>query len=454
MMQTDAPLMVSISGIRGISGKSLTPDIIQTYISAFGNVVNGKRIVVGRDSRSSGPAVLNIVSGVLMMQGYEVIDLGLCTTPTCQVMTEHLNADAGIVITASHNPAEWNGLKFIDANGLFFSPEKCRRMFAMAETDTPTFADWSNQGQIRSETDSDRIHIEKILNLDYIQSDRIRKREFTVVVDVINGAGANLLPTLLADLGCNVIVINGDVNGRFNHTPEPVPANLTQLCDAVQEVGADFGIAVDPDADRCVFVDHTGTPIGEEYTLVIATKFMLHHKLGMVVKNMSTTLALDDVANYYNCKVYESAVGEINVANKMIEMNAVIGGEGNGGVMLPDIHIGRDSAVAAAMVIAALVEFDESLAGMRASLPQYEIVKKKLPLDGMDPDVVIDSLARQSADLKISRLDGLKIYGDTWWVHLRKSNTEPIVRVIAEAKTAAEAAEMCDLYMEKIRALN
>lgn len=441
--------MVTISGVRGVVGESLTPEVIVKYISAFAQVIDGKKIVVGSDSRVSGPFVKSIVLGTLVAKGYNVVDLGVVPTPTVQIMTEKLEADAGLVITASHNPVEWNGLKFIDSDGLFLSPEKCEQMFALADSSFSN-SDWKNLGEISTYADANADHINIIKELDYVNVDHIKQKKFRVALDTINGAGCSIMGKLLEELGCEVHQINGEATGVFNHTPEPVPQNLGQLAEHVVKTNADLGIAVDPDVDRCVFINEHGKPIGEEYTLAIVTKFILDKKLGMVVKNMSTTMALNDIASYYNCQVYEAAVGEINVANKMKEMNAVIGGEGNGGVMLPDVHIGRDAPIAAALVLAALSEFGGSLSELKASLPQYEIVKKKISIEGKNPDAVIASLTKKFSDKKTSDIDGLKIYGKNWWVHLRKSNTEPIMRVIAEAPSEAEAEQICNEYMEMI----
>ncbi len=432
--------MVTISGVRGVVGETLTPELIVKYIQSFATVVEGKKIVLGSDSRVSGPFVKQVVIGTLLAKGCDVIDIGIVPTPTVQLLTMQLKADAGLVLTASHNPIEWNGLKFIDRDGLFFSPNKCEQLFKNAEKSSE-YSKWPSLGTLNMYSKANADHIQTILNLPYIDIERVRAKKYRIALDTINGAGCEIMVDLLEQLGCEVLPINNEATGIFAHTPEPIPENLTQLSKHVIQTKADFGIAVDPDVDRCVLINELGQPLGEEYTLAIVTKFILSKKLGMVVKNMSTTMALDEIASYYNCQVYEAAVGEINV---------VIGGEGNGGIMLPEIHIGRDAPVAAALVLAALTESDCTISELKASLPQYEIVKKKVTIEGKNPDQIINQIATQFANSKTSQIDGLKIYGDKWWVHLRKSNTEPIMRIIAESKTVSQSDEICNRFITLI----
>ena len=446
-------LMVSVSGVRGIIGESLTPELIVKYISAFATYMNGKKVVIGTDSRVSHPFVKSIVNGVFVASGYEVIDCGIVPTPTVQYITEIENADCGLIITASHNPIEWNGLKFVNSNGLFLTPVQCKEMFALADTLASSYKSWDSIGKVVPYTSAAQKHIDAIFNLEYIHPEKVKEKRYKVALDTVNGAGGTIMKSLLEQLGCEVVGLNLEATGIFAHTPEPVPENLGDLCAFVVEQKADFGIAVDPDVDRCVLVNEHGEPLGEEYTLGIAVKFMLQKKLGAVVKNLSSSRLIDDLARYYNCPVHSAAVGEINVAEKMIAENAVIGGEGNGGVMLPDIHIGRDAPIAAALVLQALAEFGGRLSELKATLPQYEIVKLKAPLEGIDADKVISHFKTKYAHEQLNEIDGLKIDAKEWWIHLRKSNTEPIIRVIGEAPTKEETLNICQQFLDEIKSL-
>ncbi|MCB0279973.1 MAG: phosphoglucosamine mutase [Calditrichaeota bacterium] len=447
-------LMVSVSGVRGVIGETLTPSVIIRYISAFAQLINGKKIVIGSDSRVSREIVKMLASSTLMNYGYTVIDLGIVPTPTVQFLTEQLEADAGLVITASHNPLEWNGLKFIDSNGLFLSPKKCEQLFKLADTGQFNYKGWDQIGKLETYSEAATDHINAILKLSLVDKKLIRSKEFKVVLDTVNGAGGRIMNQLLTELGCTIIHINAEETGMFAHTPEPIPENLKDLAERVKNEAADFGIAVDPDVDRCVFINEHGQAIGEEYTLAMAVKLVLSKKLGHVVKNMSSSRAIDDIAKYYNCLAYETAVGEINVANKMIEINAVIGGEGNGGVMLPEIHIGRDAPVAAALALQFMAEMNKPLSEIKADLPHYEICKLKAPIDTVDPDKVIDYFKTQYQKEKLNDTDGLKISTQDWWVHLRKSNTEPIIRVIAEAENMEIAEKIARQFMDEIKSLS
>lgn len=446
-------LMVSISGIRGEVGTTLTPQVIQKYILAFGAYLKGGTVVVGRDSRVSGLFVLDIVRGCLVASGCRVIDIGIVATPTVQMAVEYYNASGGIAITASHNPIQWNGLKFIDNDGRFLNPEKAEKVYRMADDGILTLKEWSGLGSVETDRDANRRHIEDIKKLSYIDLEVLRKRKFRVALDTVNGAGGTIIPDLLEDLGCEVFAINQEPSGHFAHTPEPLPENLNQLAEAVQKNKADVGFAIDPDADRCAIVDNEGNPIGEEYTLVFAVKLILSKKMGRVAVNMSTSRASEDIAKYYNCMFVRSKVGEINVAEKMKEIEAIIGGEGNGGVILPELHTGRDAPVAVALTLQHLLEFGGSLKELHQSMPQYTIVKQKVNIEGMNPDQVLETMSKKYEDQQIDLLDGVKIDFPESWVHLRKSNTEPIVRVITEAQSENQARELADRFMSEIKSL-
>jgi len=446
-------LMVSISGLRGEIGTTLTPQVVEKYTLAFAKYINGGKVVVGRDSRVSGPLISDIVKGCLVASGCEVIDIGIVTTPTVELEIVHHKAAGGIAITASHNPIQWNGLKFMASDGRFLPPEAAGQVYAMADRGEMALKSWDQLGTVIPDDQAIRRHIEKVLNISYLDVDAIRKRHFKVAVDTVNGAGGVIIPQLLKELGCEVTAINQEPNGRFAHTPEPLPENLTQLSETVRKVKADVGFAVDPDVDRCAIVDNEGNPIGEEYTLVIAAKLVFSKTLGRMVINMSTSRASEDIAKYYNCMVVRSKVGEINVAEKMKEIDAIIGGEGNGGVILPEVHVGRDAPVAVALTLQALLEHGGTMKELKASLPQYEMVKKKVSIAGLDPDHILDTLKEKYKDYDINTLDGLKIDFEHSWVHLRKSNTEPIMRVIAEAPTLKEAEALADKFIAEIQSI-
>jgi phosphomannomutase len=446
-------LMVSISGIRGIVGESLTPAVIEKFSLALGTFLKQGTVIVGGDSRTSGSAIRNIVKGCLQATGCQVVDVGIVPTPTVQMEILRQQAAGGVAITASHNPAEWNGLKFMDANGHFMSPAKAQAIYALAEEEKFDLKDWEHIGGEFTDSAANEMHIKAVLELPFIDIRSLRRRKFKIVVDCVNGAGGLIIPLLAEKLGCSVHVINGEANGRFAHIPEPLPENLNQLSAAVKTMQADVGFAVDPDVDRCALVDNTGHPIGEEYTLALAVKFLLGKKLGPVVVNMSTSRAAEDIAKYYNCPFFRSKVGEINVVEEMVARDAVIGGEGNGGVILPDVHLGRDALVAVALCLQHLLESGQSINDLVASLPQYQMVKSKIELGETNPDRIINKLIAQFPPEKINQLDGLKIDERDYWVHLRKSNTEPIIRIIAEARTKKEAEKIVAEYSKRIKTL-
>jgi phosphomannomutase len=446
--------MVSISGVRGIVGDSLTPDVIQKYALAFGTLMNKSPIIVGRDSRTSGPFISNLLKGCLQSTGCDVIDIGIVPTPTVQMEILHHKAAGGVAVTASHNPSQWNGLKFMDGNGRFLSPEKAAQVYELADRSEFSNKDWKHVGAETIDTGANKRHLQAILDLPFIHVSAIKKQKFTVAVDCVNGAGGLIIPQLLKKLGCTIIPINEEPNGKFAHTPEPLPENLGQLKKAVKESKADIGFAVDPDVDRCAIVDNNGKSIGEEYTLALAVKFYLSKKLGPVVVNMSTSRACEDIAKYYNCPFMRSKVGEINVVEEMISQDAIIGGEGNGGVILPELHLGRDAPLAVAITLQSLLEFEGTISDLVQSLPGYHMVKDKINIEGKNPDQIIKKLIDKFSSKKVNLLDGLKIDEDDFWVHLRKSNTEPIIRIIAEAKSHKEAKSIVEEYTTTINKLS
>jgi len=459
-------LMVSISGIRGIIGESLTPEAIVRYTAAFGEYCRRKspgasRVVVGRDGRITGEAVATIVSSTLRTKGVDVLDIGICPTPTVQLAVEHGRASGGIAVTASHNPIQWNGLKFMAASGMFLDAQENQEMWGLAEHGGP-YASWDALGSCTRDDSWLQKHIDAVLSLDFLHIERIRDRRLRVVLDCVNAAGGLIVPSLLERLGCDVIPMNCDVSGIFAHTPEPIPENLTDLAARVRAEKADVGIAVDPDVDRLVLITEKGEPYIEEYTIATVVEFVLSRLDGKkggtapkVVVNLSTTRAVDDIARSHGAEVIRTPVGEINVAKRMKALGAVVGGEGSGGVILPDVHLGRDAIVGIALVLQLLAESGGTLSGLKARLPQYSIAKGKVELSGTSPDDLLRRIAEAHArDGRMNTDDGLKIDFPDHWVHLRKSNTEPIVRVIAEARTPERATEVVNAFRTEVFALS
>lgn len=451
------PLMVSISGIRGIIGESLTPEMIVKYVSAFAEYSKFGTVVIGRDGRITGNALSEIVASILRLSGGNVIDIGIVPTPTVQIAIEKLKASGGIAITASHNPIEWNGLKFLSSSGLFLNAEENLAFWKIANTGSPRYVSWNHIGTYSQDSSMIDFHIKSILSLPYINIEKIRKRNYKIILDCVNSAGGNIVPKLLKEFGCSIVELNCDVSGVFAHTPEPIPENLTQLCDAVKKYKADFGIAVDPDVDRLVLIDEKGEPYSEEYTIATVVKFILSKEKPNqhVVINLSTTRAVDDIAAKFSANVFRTPVGEINVATKMKELGAIIGGEGSGGVILPKIHIGRDAPIGIALILQMLAEFNGTLSELKLTLPQYSIVKGKVNVTSIDSDTAFRRIQQlYSNEGKVNTSDGVKIDFATSWIHLRKSNTEPIVRIIAEAPTKIEAEALVTKFTNEIKNIN
>lgn len=455
------PLIRSISGLRGTIGDSLTPDVVVAYSAAFARYCGGGTVVVGRDGRPSGSWIEELVIGTLRSCGVNAEVLGLAPTPTVQLAAEKSDASGGISITASHNPSEWNGLKFLNSDGIFLGPDECAEFFALVDAGTVPLAGWMASGRIRLATDTITRHVELALALPFVDVAALSARRFKVVVDAVNASGSHIVPQLLERCGCDVVPLFCDASGLFPHTPEPLPENLTQLSDAVRAHRADIGIAVDPDADRLVLIDERGEAFGEEYTITQAAEFMLAFARRAdasadlsVVVNLSTTRAIDDVAARHGARVVRTAVGEINVALEMKRIGAIIGGEGSGGVILPALHYGRDSLAGIVITLAHLNAHGGTMSSLRSSLPAYEIVKKKAQLaHGVSPSSALEKIALHHAGgARLSTIDGLRLDFDRSWVHMRASNTEPIVRVIAEAPTRDEAEALATRYMTLVTA--
>jgi len=442
--------MVSVSGIRGIIGNGLDPQTIVKYTSAYADFCGKGKIILGSDGRISGEMVRNLVVGTLTAKGNDVIDIGVCPTPTVLFNVKNLKAAGGIQISASHNPNEWNALKLLNKQGEFMSPEENKNMISLLDETEKNYVGWDKLGKVIKYEKGLADHINAVLKMDYINVAKIRKRKFKVLLDCVNGAGAYSMPQFLERLGCKVFTINSEKSGIFPRLPEPIPENLKATMRAVKKHKADIGIVVDPDVDRLVLITEKGEPFSEENTITQAVKFYLSKKKGNAVVNLSTTRAVDDVAAQNGCKVFRSPVGEANVVKKMKEVKAVIGGEGSGGVIVPKVNFGRDALVGSAIMLQHLFEFGGKMSELKKSLPQYFIAKKKIELGSMNPDDVIKRLVEKYKDEKINLEDGLRIDFDDHWAHFRKSNTEPIIRCIVEAKSKKSADELAENYFKEI----
>ena len=445
--------MVSISGIRGIVGDGLDPNVLVKYTSAYADFIRKGTVVVGRDARITGDMVQEIVVGTLIAKGINVVEIGIVPTPTVQYTVKTLKAQGGIAISASHNPNEWNALKLLNSTGQFMSPEENEEMKKLIEKSVDSFVSWDKIGKRKKYDAALKKHVEDTLSLKYINKAKIKRRKFKVVVDCVNGAGVYVVPQMLKELGCKVIEINCQKSGVFPRLPEPIPENLTKTMKAVKKERADLGIVVDPDVDRLVLITDKGKPFGEENTITQAIKFILSKKKGNVVVNLSTTRAVDDVAHKFGAKVYRSPVGEANVVKEMKAVKAVIGGEGSGGVIYPALHYGRDALVGIAITLQHLIEFKDKMSELKDELPQYSIVKKKIDLGDINPDKVIEKLVKRYGAEKVNTDDGLRIDFVNHWVHFRKSNTEPIIRIIVEGESQKEAEVLADKYFNDIKEL-
>jgi len=427
-------LIRSASGLRGIAKDHFTPELIDKYISAFITTQNIKSCVIGRDGRPSGKQISQCVIDSFHKNGINVENCGLATTPTMQVMTEKEHYDGGIVITASHNPSEFNGLKFLQSDGTFLSPEQCEELFKAVDQNV-SIVQPDSLGVVSDYSTANEEHIEKVLAAMCIDTDNIRKNKFKVVIDCVNGAGSFILPMLCEKLGCEVITINCNGNGDFTRTPEPLAENLNELEKKVINVGADVGFATDPDGDRLSIISNKGNAIGEEYTLVLAVKNYLNYQKSIVATNLSTSMMLESIAN----ETIRTKIGEAHVVQKMNELNIPIGGEGNGGVILKEVHLGRDSLVAISMILSLLSSSGKSISDEISNIPQYLMIKDKILIDDK---IDFDSLETIFDCNEINKIDGIKFIWPNKWIHIRKSNTEPIIRIFAEAKNQDEVNEL------------
>jgi phosphomannomutase len=456
-------LIKSISGIRGtIGGKpgdTLSPLDIVKFTSAFGSWLvektGNKKVVIGRDARISGPVVNNLVVNTLLALGIDVIDLGLSTTPTVEIAVVLEKAAGGIIITASHNPKEWNALKLLNSQGEFISGEDGAEVLEKAAKADFSYATVEKLGNYVTNDSYLQKHIDAILAHELVQVDKIQAKKFRIVVDAINSTGAIFVPALLKALGvkeADIILLNGEVNGKFAHNPEPLPQNLSQLANEVNKSGAHLGIAVDPDVDRLVLVCEDGSMFGEEYTLVAVADYVLGKRKGNTVSNLSSSRALKDVTIRHGGTYYPSSVGEVNVVKKMKEVNAVIGGEGNGGIIMPDMHYGRDALIGIALFLSFMAENGKTVKQIRGTYPDYFISKNKIEFEsGIDLEAVFELLKKKYKSQPLNTEDGLRIEFDNDWVHLRSSNTEPIIRVIAESNFETTARNIATRLIHDIR---
>ena len=429
--------MMSVSGVRGLLGGDMNPEVASRFTAAFARDLGGGIVVVGRDSRPSGPCLADAVNATLRFAGSAVVDLGIVSTPTVEIMVTELGAAGGIIITASHNGPEWNALKFLGPGGEFLGAAEMERVIELARSGEPLHAAPDEMGALRRDESADAVHIKKILELPVIDREAVSAAGFTAAVDCVNGAGSRIVPALLGTLGVEVIELNTDTDKPFPHNPEPRPEHLGDLASAVASSGADIGFACDPDADRLVLVDETGTVLSEELTLAVAADFVLSRRKGPIVANMSTSRLLDWVGGKHGVEVHRTKVGEANVIAGMKEAGAVIGGEGNGGVIYPDLHYGRDAMVGIALVLQLLAGSGAGLGETVSRMPEYHIIKEKIPFRG-DLSAVEAALSGEF-DGTIDATDGIRIDMDEGWIHVRASNTEPVVRIIAEAPSPDKA---------------
>ena len=458
-------LIKSISGIRGTiggkPGEGLSALDIVKFTSAYATFIrsnttkNSNTIVVGRDARISGPMVEQLVCGTLISMGFDVINIGLASTPTTEIAVVEENACGGIILTASHNPRQWNALKLLDEKGEFLNDRQGKEVLSIAEREDFFYADIDNIGTVLNNQTYNLKHIEKVLKLNLVDTEAIKNANFTVAVDAVNSVGGVIIPQLLKALGVkNIVELNCEATGKFAHTPEPLPENLTQISELMRQGGIDVGFVVDPDVDRLAIVMENGEMFVEEYTLVAVADYILSHTPGSTVSNLSSSRALRDVTNFHNCSYSAAAVGEVNVVAKMKETNAIIGGEGNGGVIYPEAHYGRDALVGVALFLSLLAKSGKTVSQLKATYPQYAIAKNKIELTPeIDVDKILVAMKEKYANENITDIDGVKIDFADSWVHLRKSNTEPIIRIYSEAHSMQEADKLADDIKEVIKSL-
>ena len=456
-------LIKSISGIRGTiggkAGEGLTPLDIVRFTSSYAKFISNQKhdskvIVIGRDARISGEMLTNIVSGTLIGCGFNVLDIGLSTTPTVEVTVQNESAAGGIILTASHNPKQWNALKLLNNRGEFISADDGELILQYASLDDFVFSDINQIGSYKFDDSFNNKHIDDVLGLDLVDVELIKSKNFKVVLDAVNSTGGFIIPRLLEKLGVECVKLYCEPNGQFPHNPEPLPENLYEISKKVVESQSDFGIVVDPDVDRLAFVCEDGSMFGEEYTLVSVADFVLSKKSGNTVSNLSSTRALSDITKKHNGDYFASAVGEVNVVDMMKLNNAIIGGEGNGGIIYPELHYGRDALVGIALFLTQLAEKNLSCLSLRNSYPNYFISKNKIDLD---PSInilnIFEQLAVKFSKYKTNTIDGLKIDFEDGWVHLRKSNTEQIIRVYSESNSKINSDKMAEKFISEIKNL-
>ncbi|GAB4509038.1 MAG: phosphoglucosamine mutase [Allomuricauda sp.] len=455
-------LIKSISGIRGTIGgrtnDNLTPVDAVKFAAAYGTWLQSYaakdklKVVIGRDARLSGEMIQNLAVSTLVGLGIDVIDLGLSTTPTVEIAVPLEKADGGIILTASHNPKQWNALKLLNEKGEFLDAEQGAKILALAEKEDFEFAEVDDLGEIIKNDSYIDIHIDEVLELPLVDAETIKKANFKVVVDGVNSTGGIAIPKLLEELGVEVVKLYCDPTGHFPHNPEPLKEHLGDICKKVVEEKADFGIVVDPDVDRLAFISNDGEMFGEEYTLVACADYVLSKTKGNTVSNLSSSRALRDITEKHGSTYEAAAVGEVNVVTKMKANNAIIGGEGNGGIIYPESHYGRDALVGTALFLMLMAERGGTVAELRASYPSYFMSKKKIALTpDLDVDALLEAMHRKYKDEEVSTIDGVKIDFPENWVHLRKSNTEPIIRIYTEAKSQAEADGLADRIIGEIK---
>ena len=443
-------LMRSVSGIRGIVGPAFSPSLIVNYVNAFVQLTKAKKVIIGRDTRPTGVMIENLVASACAASGAEAVILGIASTPTVEMEVIKSGSGGGIIITASHNPIEWNALKFLTHEGIFLDEGQVKDLFALVDNNRFDWKDHSQVLPVSYRKGSDERHIKAVLALPFIQAKRIRAKKFRIAYDAVNGAGSLIIPKLLKALGCKIEAINVEPNGIFPHGAEPTPENLAQLEKVVARKKCHAGFATDPDADRCAIVSNTGKALGEEYTLALATMLVLEHKKGPVAINLSTSRMIDDIAAKHGVPVLRTKVGEINVTVGMRANHSVIGGEGNGGVISPDLHYGRDGILAVAMTLQLMAEKGKPLSKIAAEIPSYWIEKQKYSVAGKKLDIIFGRLLAKFPEAKCDEQDGIRFEWEKSWVHLRASNTEPVVRVIAEAPDRAQAVKLCKAIEEEL----
>jgi phosphomannomutase len=436
-------LMVSVSGIRGIVGETFTPEVIIGYTHAFAKVVGIGTIFIGRDSRVSGEMVESLVTGTLLSLGCRVIRLGIVPTPTVEIMVANNDAKGGIIVTASHNPPQWNALKYVNSQGMFLEKSNVNKLIEYYNSsEKAPLAEWDKITVPDFNATAVSFHKNRILSLPFIDVKAIQKRRFKVVLDCNHGAAGVMGRSFLEELGCDVVALGESPDGKFAHPCEPIPENLGMLCQAVLREKADIGFAIDPDGDRVAIVSEQGKAIGEEFTLAIGTKCILSRKKGPVTLNLSTSRMAEDIAKSYGCSCFRTPVGEINVSSEMKRNGSVVGGEGNGGVMIPEVQCCRDAFGGMALCLQFLVDRKESVSRAIAGLPAFIMRKETVPIGTMNADELLEKVFKKFSDAKVDRQDGLHFSWPDCWIHVRKSNTEPILRIIAEGKTEEQVAQL------------